>query len=380
MTINVFLHPKIILLLLLFSYFLKKNFIFLLFFLLFSSSFSCQMSQSQPSQLFTNFRALPIIFICQQFDVNATSGHNFVPNFSSMLSEVTDLSATLHQLQQYLHGSHATGHALNNTINPVLNRVTEKHKPIDAIRLVLAHPEVNVDARDGSQYTLLGWACADGLHDAARVLLATTKATLLSCVHPSRGETLLKVMCECSNTEMVRLVIAFRGDSPEFESMLHHKEKYLGSDNNYVMGTPVQFLENKRKYTWYDRNFREVHVLLTDYMTNPAATRLRVRRTMSADLFALIVFICDDFLRIRNPVAATDTTVTEDDKIIEALTGTPARRFYHMVAQLPMEIQMRITNMTYNCMSSNIPTCLTEPAFKKLARILLQTEPHANKE
>jgi len=78
----------------------------------------------------------------------------------------------------------------------------------------------------------------------------------------------------------------------------------------------------------------------------------------AADFFALIVFLCDDHLKIKD----------EEENEDPALSGS--RRFFAMTARFPKEIQMLICQRRANCMKISIATRFSEPAFKKLTCIL----------
>jgi len=99
--------------------------------------------------------------------------------------------------------------------------------------------------------------------------------------------------------------------------------------------------------------------LLERFMTNPTQTRheLRVKLgvldELAAEVFALIVFLCDDLLQLK---PARDT-------------ATPSSvKFFTVVSKLPMILCHRAVDS----MKQNILHKDSEAAFKSLARTLLR--------
>jgi len=99
-------------------------------------------------------------------------------------------------------------------------------------------------------------------------------------------------------------------------------------------------------------------------MTDPALTRheLRVKLgvldELATEVFALIVFLCDDLLQLK-PASPPATAAT-------------ALRFFAIAKRLPMELQMILCYHVVGSTKQNIPRKYSEIAFKVLARILLR--------
>ena len=98
-------------------------------------------------------------------------------------------------------------------------------------------------------------------------------------------------------------------------------------------------------------------------MTNPTQTRheLRVKLgvldELAVEVFALIVFLCDDLLHLK---PARDT-------------ATPSSvKFFTIALKLPMELQMILCHRAVDSMKQNILHKDSEAAFKSLARTLLR--------
>jgi hypothetical protein len=70
----------------------------------------------------------------------------------------------------------------------------------------------------------------------------------------------------------------------------------------------------------------------------------------AAELFSIIVFFCDDFLRLNKAHSPSD-----------------AARFFNIVSQLPMELQMVLCYRVFGSAKENIESKDSEVGFKSLA-------------
>ena len=107
-----------------------------------------------------------------------------------------------------------------------------------------------------------------------------------------------------------------------------------------------------------DYNPPGLPALLEQYEADPLGTTLRMRRkhnfrAPAAQLFALIVYLCDDYFRLR---PATRTT--------------PAARFAFVASRLPMELQMRLCNLAAGFEDHTIPQADVERGFMVMARVM----------
>jgi len=109
----------------------------------------------------------------------------------------------------------------------------------------------------------------------------------------------------------------------------------------------------------------EVVSVLERFTANPALTRHEVRvklgllDALASEIFALAVFLCDDFLQLRAAPLAS------------AITTSAATRLFVIAQKLPMELQMILCHRALGSMKQNILHKDSETAFKDLARILL---------
>ena len=98
--------------------------------------------------------------------------------------------------------------------------------------------------------------------------------------------------------------------------------------------------------------------LLERFRDHPEETRYEVRVELSwfgeeAEIFALVVFLCDGLLEIREG------------------NTTGAARFLKMAKKLPMELQIVLCHRVVGSMRMSISGEQRELAFKQLARKLL---------
>jgi len=102
----------------------------------------------------------------------------------------------------------------------------------------------------------------------------------------------------------------------------------------------------------------EVVTLLERFKSDASKTRHAVRvelgllDELAAGMFALVVFVSDGLLQINGT------------------TPSPAARFFSIVAQLPLEIQMVLCFRQVGSTKEIIPGKESEVAFKELARKL----------
>jgi len=100
----------------------------------------------------------------------------------------------------------------------------------------------------------------------------------------------------------------------------------------------------------------EIATLLERFKENPVKTRLAMRvelgllDALAAKMFALVVFVSDGLLLVN------DTT-----------TLSPAARFFSIVSQLPLELQMVLCFRQLGSAKEIIPGKESEVAFEELA-------------
>jgi len=90
--------------------------------------------------------------------------------------------------------------------------------------------------------------------------------------------------------------------------------------------------------------------------------KLRLLDELAAEVFALIVFLCDDLLQLKPAFAAT-------------FSPPGAFRFLTIAAKLPMELQMVLCRRAVGSTKQNILRKDSEAAFKSLATVFLGPSP-----
>ena len=101
--------------------------------------------------------------------------------------------------------------------------------------------------------------------------------------------------------------------------------------------------------------------LLESFTADPVETQYELRvelglpESRASQVFALIIFLCDDLLNIKER---------------ERETQTAAGRFFAIAAILPMELQMMLCHRVVGSKRQNILSRDSERSFKKLARVL----------
>jgi hypothetical protein len=105
---------------------------------------------------------------------------------------------------------------------------------------------------------------------------------------------------------------------------------------------------------------RTVVSLLRKFIQNQGQTRREVRLELglvdmeAAELFAMTVFLCDDYLRIKEPTASSTTSAG-------------CVRFFNIISTLPMELQMVLCYRVCGLSKETILSRDSEPAFKSHA-------------
>jgi len=209
-----------------------------------------------------------------------------------------------------------------------------------------ADPGLDVNCVDLYQQSALFHACCYGRAEAVKLLLA----------HPAINSTIGASWC--TPLEVATL-----------EGHLNVIEVLIASGKDLGLQPKLAFTTKGR------RNRSEVVSLLERFRNDPKKTRLELRvklrfpDELAAEIFALIVFLCDNLLQLKR--APTDTTTTT--------TSATALQFFAIASKLPMELQMILCHRAVGSVKQNILHKDSEPAFKSLAKILLFLLPTESK-
>jgi len=220
---------------------------------------------------------------------------------------------------------------------------------VEVVKLLLAHPDINVNVRNEGGQTPISLGCERGHVSVVRVLLKDPRVNVT--LGEYNGCTPLWWASWKGYHEVIEWLIASGRDLGDIENK---KGKWFAREY-----TALEIARERRN--------TEVVSLLEKFVAHSAQTRheLRVQLGMldalAAEIFALTVFLCDDLLQLK-PALATTTAATN------------ALRFYSIISKLPMELQMMICHRVVGSMKQNILHNDSETAFKSLARMLLASQ------
>jgi len=224
----------------------------------------------------------------------------------------------------------------------------------DAVKLPLAHPNIDIDFAGWYGFTPFILACCAGHHRVARLFLRHPKQHFELRREPYYIPAVWS-SAKMGSTSLIKWIIALHGnkanplDVGRINSDLDQNE-YTAIEIAEVEGHP------------------ETAELLRRLRVDPAGVRYDVLkevgllRLLAADLFALVVFICDDLLAL-----ATSAGKKEEEKERET---AEAKRFFKMVVRLPMELQMVVCHHVYSSHGDSILSKESEAAFRALARVI----------
>ena len=123
-------------------------------------------------------------------------------------------------------------------------------------------------------------------------------------------------------------------------------------------------MESGEEYTGRKQNGPLIAALIDSFDVDPVTTRQQLRElpelrdTFISNLFALVVFVCDDLLS----VGAESST--------SSLSIKKAARFFQIAQCLPIELQMVLCNRVLGSGKDHVLTKHSEPAFKRLGKHL----------
>ena len=86
-----------------------------------------------------------------------------------------------------------------------------------------------------------------------------------------------------------------------------------------------------------------------------------LRDPFIGDLFSLVIFQCDDLLAMRPESALASPSV---------IFPSAAARFFQIALRLPKGLQMMLCNRVFGAVKDTVLMKNSEPAFKRLGRLL----------
>jgi len=206
------------------------------------------------------------------------------------------------------------------------------------VPLLLAHSTININANSGVGETPFYKACIHGRVSCVRQML---KDARLIINKPNKvGSTPLWVAAKNGHLQVVKLLI------------ISDREVDLGQPGNKY--TDVIGIAKGTGKT-------EVVLLLEGFRDHPELTRHQLKLEfgmyleIASDIFALVIFLCDGLLQIKDEDAATSKEL----------------RFLKIARALPMELQMILCHRAAGSVEMNISSRDAELGFKRLTQCLL---------
>lgn len=256
------------------------------------------------------------------------------------------------------------------------------------------YPDHYINARFNT-WTGLHHACYNGT-DARVVRLLLAHPAIEVNALTLQGETSLSLACQSGNTEAVKALLEDQRTDPDIRASgdmtpLHwairqgkiEMVEWFIADWRNILPSII----SPRVFAMHKNTLSAKVTLLDNFKFYPEKTRWELRHklglfdTLAADLFAHILFLCDDFLQLKKQ-RLEEITTTSTATFVVTLNSNTAR-FFRIAQQLPMEIQM---SLCYASVGGGIDKCYittqhSEPAFKALAKIyvLQQQQQQAQK-
>jgi len=252
----------------------------------------------------------------------------------------------------------------------------EEH--LEIIALLLAHPQINVNARSmgGATPFLSIYSTGAVSSDVVRLLLADPRVDVDLPDHD--GFTPVWWIAMSGSYQTLRWLVA---------SGRRFDHQTPGTLRTGEVLTPLEIAQKEKKFL--------IVKLLEGYHWHPEAVTHRVRLDLGiqeaqvAELFAHVVFVCDEYLTVvpqqqqqqqqqQSPPAVTVKGQwkergmgVEKDKEREAVRQEKmkAARFFMLVSRLPMELQMVVCNLAHDSPRLSVLTQESERAFKSLALV-----------
>ena len=218
--------------------------------------------------------------------------------------------------------------------------------------LLLAHPGVDANPRNYDGSTPFMRVCYNGRPSCARLLLRDSRVDVNE--QSSDGFTPLYWASFRGMLDVIRWWI-MSGREMNLGEPGNEMTDAIGVANNPVMLA----MEFPKEFEERTARCAKVASLLEQYKENPVKTRHEVRAEMgwydqlAAGMFALVVFVSDGLL-VPSP-----------------RRESPAARYFGLVSQLPIELQMVLCFRAVGSAKELIPRRESEVAFKELAKRLL---------
>lgn len=145
-------------------------------------------------------------------------------------------------------------------------------------------------------------------------------------------------------------------------------------------------LEDTNLFSWRTRGvgtyYEWIKEELEQFQANPEKTRHRVRlelgekgeteflETAAAEIFALVVFLCDGLLKPKLPGPGLERAYAVHSGRV-GVKDTDADRFFKIASELPLELQQILCLRAVGSAKRSIASGASEKAFRQLAKRLV---------
>ena len=278
------------------------------------------------------------------------------------------------------------------------------HNAVTVVEFLLKHPRVEINKPTNQGGGAFNIACQQGCTGVVSLLLNDPR---INVNHPgNNGASPFNIACQNGRQDVVSLLLADMRIDINFPNnntrtplwfASHHgflpmvqvilvsgrevdtKTKSMGGEWNDKTAADIaryhgsravdHFHESEGDYTRRKRNGPMIANWLDSYDVDAITTRQQLRElpelrdSFTSDLFALVIFLCDGLLT----TSAGSSASPSHEKAV---------RFFQSVQCLPMELQMVLCNRAFGAGKDHILTKHSEPAFKKLGKLLTRSPTH----
>ena len=132
-----------------------------------------------------------------------------------------------------------------------------------------------------------------------------------------------------------------------------------------------------------DEDGVEIANLITSFVEDPNIARQRLfdtdcdlREQALADTFALVVFLADGYLTIKQGVTLSSCTgsSSNESRTAKEINEEKAVRFLKIASSVPLDLQMILSNVVFGSFHEFVLSRLSEPAFKRIAKKTILAE------
>jgi len=258
----------------------------------------------------------------------------------------------------------------HNGATPFFIACQQGHKEVVSMLMADKRVDVNYPLRTGTSPFKV--TCSRGHQDLIWQLLNdervdTAKPDSFQCtplwMASQNGRLLAAQLIFVSEREVDTKTKSIAGDSPWNNKTAAEIAHRQGVRDKLASETEEDFTRRKQ-------NGHLIASLIASFDLDPVATRQQLRelpgvRDFISDLFALVIFLCDDLLTEGAESSPSSSSAFNNNK---------AARFFQVAQLLPMELQMALCNRVFGSCKDIILTKHSEPAFQKLGKLLARAE------